>query len=28
MIQTCPKNLGVNRRILLCNLDKYGVEVE
>jgi hypothetical protein len=28
MVQTCPENLGVSGKILLCNLDKYGVEVQ
>lgn len=28
MVQTCQENLRAIGKILLCNLDKYGVEVE
>jgi len=27
MVKTCQENLGVSGKILLCNVDKYGVEV-
>jgi len=28
MVQTCPENLGVSGKLLLCNVDRYGVEEE
>lgn len=28
MVKTCPENLGVSGKILLCNLKKHGAEVE